>query len=101
MPYKDPERKREQMKVWRKQSIDAGYGKWLYARRKLRFDDAERFRAALEQIAQMPTSELNPDGVQQAADSMKLVAHDALQESQEAEEALGRWKGEDDGQEGS
>ena len=35
-------------------------------------------RAGLEQIASMPTSEFNPDGDEQAAYSMQLVARDAL-----------------------
>lgn len=36
------------------------------------------YLAALDEIANMPTSELNPDGDEQAASSMQQVAKDAL-----------------------
>lgn len=49
MPLKG-EAKLEYNRRWRKQSIKSGYGKWLYARRKARFDDAESHQAALLKI---------------------------------------------------
>jgi hypothetical protein len=50
MPFKDPERKKEWNKRWRKESIRNGYGKWLYQQRALRFVDAAEFRLALETV---------------------------------------------------
>jgi hypothetical protein len=84
MPYADPEDKRWQMKRWREEHIKQGYGKWLYARRKLRFDDAERFREALEKIS---TAYTNGD-----AEPLQRIALDALEESRQAEEALGQFQ---------
>ena len=81
MPYKDPRMKRGANQKWRRKAINEGYGKWLYERRKLRFDDAERFRVALEEIVDMETPEY-----------MRDVARAALAESQKAEEKLGQFK---------
>jgi len=53
MPYADPEMKKKQMKRWRKHRMREGYGRWLYARRKLRFDNEERFRNALERVLEI------------------------------------------------
>ena len=41
-------------------------------------DERERLTEALRQIASMPTSERNPDGDEQAAHSMQVVADAAL-----------------------
>jgi hypothetical protein len=38
----------------------------------------ERYREALQEIIQRPTSERNPDGDEQAAHSMQLIAREAL-----------------------
>lgn len=70
------------MKKWRKEVMRKGYGRWLYARRKLRFDDAERFRAVLEEIVANDPDRLTHEG---------QLAHRALAESDAAEEALGSW----------
>lgn len=51
MPRKDPEARRAWTQRWKKQGKDIGYNKWLYERRKLRFDDAEEFRATLVFLA--------------------------------------------------
>lgn len=90
MPYKDPEQKKEQMRKWRKKSIESGYGKWLYARRKLRFDDAERFKDVLERII-----EVAEHGRMTDEDRLSDVAgraRSALEKSRKAEEALGEFK---------
>lgn len=82
MPFADPDEKLLYMQDWRARQMRKGYGKWLYARRKLRFDDAKRFREALEWIADAKLE----DG---SAAQMKAMALDALAKSQVAEEALG------------
>lgn len=41
-------------------------------------DDYELLRASLREIATRPTIERNPDGVDQAADTMQLIAREAL-----------------------
>ena len=62
MPFADPEEKKQYMREWRRSKIDAGYGKWLYERRKLRFEDAERFRAVLEEIVANDPDRLTHEG---------------------------------------
>jgi hypothetical protein len=42
-------------------------------------DLAERYRLALEEIAERPTFERNPDGEDQAAHTMQLIAKEALE----------------------
>lgn len=78
MPFKDPERKREHMRQWRKKSIERGYGKWLYKRRALRYADADYFREALEEITEI-TDHANA----------QLIARDALEASTARWEDLG------------
>ena len=90
VPYKDPAMKTAQMKRWRKKAIEEGYGKWLYARRKLRFDDAERFRKALEKITSADTEDRYGDS---AALHMKEIAAEALRESDKASAELGEFHG--------
>lgn len=80
MPYKDPEQKLEAMRQWRGRVMPKGYGKWLYARRKLRFDDAERFGFALQQIQ-----------VAESITDARAIAQDALEQSKRAEIKLGPW----------
>lgn len=70
MPFADPERKKQFMKEWRKRSIKNGYGKWLYARRSLRFQDADHFRETLEAIAEVPEG------------SASILASKALEDSE-------------------
>lgn len=84
MPYKDPEKKLKAMKRWRGEVMPRGYGKWLYARRKLRFDDAERFKDALLQIMEAPN-----------VATARGIAFDAIEASRQAEEALGHWVADD------
>ena len=88
MPYADPEDKLWQMKRWRKERIQKGYGKWLYARRKLRFDDAERFRTALEHIVESNSEDRYGDS---AALHMQQIARNALDASLKAEQELGEF----------
>lgn len=87
MPYADAEVKREHMREWRKEMIAKGYGKWLYARRKLVYTDAGRFRTALEQIVHAGQSPHFHD--EEARNEMIGRAMEALRESRDAEEALG------------
>lgn len=87
MPIKDPEKKRAATKAWRERVMPQGYGKWLYARRKLRFDDEERFRSALEEIEARDRAGHDSE----VAADMGAIARVALTESQRAEEALGPW----------
>lgn len=89
MPYAKHEDKLAAMKVWRKRRIGEGYGKWLYARRKLRYDDAVRFRAALEVIVE--TGMRRNFDADVARSEMLVAAQEALRESAQAEAALGEF----------
>ena len=80
MPYKDREQKLAKMREWRQDVIPRGYGRWLYQRRKLRFENAERFGFALEQIQ-----------VAESISDAHNIARDALKQAQRAEDALGPW----------
>lgn len=99
MPYADPQKKLDAMRRWRRDVIPKGYGRWLYQRRKLRFDDAERFREALDAIATDAT--ITPEGCPEPWRSTLIewstIANRALHESRKAEEALGPWVADDDG----
>lgn len=88
MPYKDPRKKRGANQKWRRKAINEGYGQWLYARRKLRFDDAERFRSALELIAANKVPTTYGGGLH----AVRALSHAVLEESRLAEEALGEFK---------
>lgn len=95
MPYKDPEDKKKQMKKWRGRVMKDGYGKWLYARRKLRFDDADRFRRTLEAII----STYDPDDHRGgSAALMHELAKEALRASAYAEAELGHFHGQNFGE---
>jgi hypothetical protein len=90
------------MREWRTKKMKEGYGKWLYERRKLRFDDAERFRKAIEmtidELQKIRLLEvLNPadiDKVDNHTNNAIDILSTALRESLEAEEALGPHKKE-------
>lgn len=92
-PYADPQNKIEQMKRWRKEKIGQGYGKWLYQRRKLKYDDAANFRTALEGIVELGIR----TGLDQALarNEMLVMAQEALRTSAEAEAALGEFQPEE------
>lgn len=94
MPFADPEEKLEYMRDWRARHIRKGYGKWLYQRRKLRFDDAERFRTAIEEaLALLAGPDWERDGIGKVGSAyvvgVATVLHNAIQESKAAEERLG------------
>jgi hypothetical protein len=72
------EAKLEWNKRYRAQSIKNGYGKWLYARRKARFVDAEKYQEALLKIAAC-------DDLKKA----KRIARDALRASIKRHEKIG------------
>lgn len=88
MPIKDPEKKRAATKAWRERVMPQGYGKWLYARRKLRFEDAEIFRGVLEDIANRNVTAKDPAGLVGRYEEM---ARRTLDESQQREDELGPW----------
>jgi hypothetical protein len=86
MPFKERDEKLAYMKEWRKRKMSEGYGVWLYQRRKLRFNDEVRFRAALKEISEMDVYE-HPD-----AKFAVEIALKALEESRIAEEELGEFE---------
>ena len=95
MPFADREEKLEYMRDWRASRMRKGYGRWLYQRRKLRFDDAERFRAAIEEALALLAG---PDWETERAEGGPAYAvgaanilYTALMESRAAEEALGEF----------
>jgi hypothetical protein len=49
MPFKDPEKKKENHRRWRKKSIEAGYGKALYERRAQRLRNEVILRHGIEE----------------------------------------------------
>lgn len=83
MPTKDLVKKREKTRRWRERVMGQGYGKWLYERRKLRFTDADEFRAVLEHIASSECKSL---------EAARILASKALIASSKREKALGRWQ---------
>lgn len=60
-----------------------GYGKYVYARRKLVRDDADSFRATLEVILSDEVATL---------EAARLVASRALTESRKRHDALPKWR---------
>lgn len=89
MPIKDPQKKREATRAWRERVMPQGYGKWLYARRKLRFDDAEIFRSVLEDIAEISGGRSTSQSAALGEINIKALA--ALEESRRRDEELGPW----------
>lgn len=93
MPFADKDEKTLYMQDWRANRIRKGYGKWLYARRKLRFDDADRFREAIEEalalLAGPDWEENRAEGGPAYAVGAANVLYTALMQSRAAEEALG------------
>ena len=82
------------MRDWRASKMRKGYGRWLYKRRKLRFDDAERFREAIDEaLALLAGPNWKENGIETVRSSyvvgVATVLYNAMQESQAAEEALG------------
>lgn len=91
MPYSDPDAKKAQMKRWRKQKIhEEGYGKWLYQRRKLRFDAAERYQQDMEAIAEV----VDDSSWSSEARLLEIsrIVRESLGKTKEAEKALGWFK---------
>lgn len=95
MPLKG-EAKLRASKAWRDRVMPQGYGKWLYARRKLRFDDAERFRSVLESI--LDTAEHGRMRSEERLEHIAFHAREALEESDRAEAELGPWEPPDESQ---
>lgn len=80
MPSKDPVKRAKVQKEWMDRNIEAGYGKWLYAKRRLIKEDADEFRAVLEDILQVDTIE-----------AARLLASEALVEADRRLKKLGTW----------
>lgn len=89
MPIRDPQKKREATRAWRERVMPQGYGKWLYARRKLRFEDAEMFRDVLRDIAEVSGGKFSSQSAALGEINMKALS--ALEESRRREEELGPW----------
>jgi len=49
MPYKDPEQAKAHAKAYRKALTESGYGKVIYARRKMHYQNEEILRDAIHQ----------------------------------------------------
>jgi len=103
MPYKDHAMKLAKTKEWRERKMKEGYGKWLYERRKLRFDDAERFRTAIESAIDelhkvqlvLGFDETSEETTRKAAghtDAALEALTTALHESIKAEKTLGPYQ---------
>lgn len=90
MPIRDPEKKKATAKAWRERVMPQGYGKWLYARRKLRFEDAENFGALLAEIIEISDREVSQEA---RLGEISFKAQAALEESRKKVEELGRWEG--------
>jgi hypothetical protein len=82
MPYSDPVKRKENHSKWLREQVAKGYGKWLYAKRRVLFTDAERFRETLLEI-------LNEAKTIEAA---QLLASKVLKESDKEHKALGTWR---------
>jgi hypothetical protein len=89
MPYADYEKKLGHMKLWRRRKMSEGYGKWLYARRKLKFVDADEFRDTLATILDIGKSEMSLDA---KVGGMLFQAESALQRSRQREDELGAFE---------
>lgn len=94
MPFADQDEKLLYMQDWRARQMRKGYGKWLYQRRKLRFDDAERFRVAIDEaLALLAGPDWEHKGIGNVGTSyvvgVATVLYNAMQESKAAEERLG------------
>lgn len=83
MPTSDPAKKEAQRKKWLTKNIRAGYGKWLYAKRKVRYTDAEEFEKTLEIILSDSTTTLN---------AARLIASRALANSKKRHDAIREWR---------
>lgn len=81
MSARDPVLRRATQRAWAEKNIKAGYGKWLYAKRKLVYDDAKEFRSALEQILSA-----------KSLDAAHLVATKALADSNKRQEKIRPWR---------
>lgn len=87
MPYRDSEKKLGHMKLWRKQKMSEGYGKWLYARRKLQFQDARFFREALERIVEVGIHDSRDHLM--ARSEILVIAQEAIRDSDQREAEVG------------
>lgn len=83
MPSSDPVKRKAVQDRWKKENMKRGYGKYLYARRKLVYEDAGEFKIALELIA---------SGDTETVEAAKLLASRALRDSAKRHEALPSWR---------
>lgn len=82
MTTRDPEKLRAKSARYRKRSIERGYGKWVYKKRKLLKEDATEFKRALEKVLSDCAS----------LEAARIVASRALADSRQREKELGSWK---------
>jgi hypothetical protein len=80
MPYSDPATRKDFQKAWQRKAISDGYGKRLYARRKLHREHKLLFQQALFEV-------MNCTNVHEA----HRVASAAIEQSRQEEEALEGW----------
>lgn len=82
MPTKDREKRRKSQREWIQRNLKQGYGKWIYARRKLIRDEREIFHETLSEIAKA-----------ESIDAARLLASKSLSASQKRWKKLGTWTG--------
>ena len=86
MPYADP----EDMKRWTKEAMADGYGKRLYARRKLWREHALRFKQTIEETISVLDAPLIEDA--QKIEQVRETLRGVLRVAEEEEALLRGWK---------
>lgn len=86
MPYKNY----ADQQRWLKEAIASGYGKRLYARRKLHREHALHFRATLEEV--LSVCDANNMYEQEKVIQIAHVVREVLAAADRAEETLRGWK---------
>jgi DNA polymerase I-like protein with 3'-5' exonuclease and polymerase domains len=90
MPFKDPEAKKEYMRQWRKEATESGYGKVLYGRRRVRFENENRYRNAITAAVKLLTQ--NEPSKARALLMDAIIAADKAARDQAKAEQLARPK---------
>lgn len=88
MARKDPVAKAAYQKEWLAKKLSEGYGKRLYARRKLHRENAVRFKIAIERALDVLAGEGWEEASMKRADPATLILYEALQEADAAEAQL-------------
>jgi len=87
MPYKDPEAKKEYMRQWRKEAIASGYGKVLYGRRRVRFENEKRYRRSIEEAIRLLKEGDSMLAKKQLESTLRLADKAVLAQEQAEQEA--------------